>query len=173
MVWDDPLIGLYWTRMSIVGNDWAATRDHFADLAERLAEVAASQTTPLNHALALARFLAEKLSLRLALVAAYASREVGALQGVVAQAEAASAAGRQLAATYREQWLARNKPQGLEVIQIRMAGQIARIEEAKTRVEGVIDGTVHAIPELDEPTPETWADRGLFYRHLATASTDL
>lgn len=62
--------------------------------------------------------------------------------------------------------------QGMEVIQIRLAGQIVRLEEVGTRVQELIDGVVSKIPELED-TPETTADCGLFYQHLATASTTL
>jgi hypothetical protein len=55
-----------------------------------------------------------------------------------------------LMASWRSGWMRRNKPQGFEVIQLRMAQQQARHIELARRIDEVLDGTAAGIPELDE-----------------------
>ena len=66
---------------------------------------------------------------------------------------AAIAALVEVDAGFRRNWLAVAKPQGLERIQIRNAGQLARLEELSIRLREYLDGTVERIDELDERLP--------------------
>ncbi|MFN2351953.1 MAG: beta-N-acetylhexosaminidase, partial [Kiritimatiellia bacterium] len=50
---------------------------------------------------------------------------------------------------FRRQWLRRNKPSGMEVVQIRLAAQQTRFAETATRLGELLDGKIDRIDELD------------------------
>ena len=73
--------------------------------------------------------------------------------------------------SFRRNWYARGKSYGFEVMQIRLAGQRARLCELRRRVDGVLRGELESIPELEDI-----ASGGGFvhqYKFLATASVYL
>ena len=75
-----------------------------------------------------------------------------------------------LTESFRRQWMKCFKPFGFEVIQIRQAGQVARLQELKRRIAELIDGNISDIPELlDHPEIKepAWA---LNYRRCATST---
>ena len=53
-------------------------------------------------------------------------------------------------AEFRAMWFRHNKPCGLESIQIRLAGQLARTEEAIIRLNEFVAGKADHIPDLDD-----------------------
>ena len=63
--------------------------------------------------------------------------------------------------SFRRQWLARNKAPGLDVFDLRMGGQLQRIDTARERLLSYLRGEVETLEELDEPwcpyDPEEWA----------------
>ena len=52
--------------------------------------------------------------------------------------------------SYRKQWLTENKPNGLEVQEIRLGGLKERLIGCGERLNGYLDGETVAIPELEE-----------------------
>ena len=62
----------------------------------------------------------------------------------------AIAAMERLCGAFREQWLRTAKPFGLEIIQVRHAGQIARLKETVLRIGEYLDGKADEIPELEQ-----------------------
>lgn len=172
MLWDDPLLGLYWQRMASKGTDWEAVCAHFESVYQDLKPRTPLHSPSMEHALAIADFLRHKLAFRIAMLKAYPDGSRDQIDEAIQKGTCAIKAGETLSRTFREQWLRRNKPQGLEVLQIRMAGQVARLREASLRLDEWSRGQHQTIDELCEHV-ETFADGGLFYRHLATASTIL
>ena len=59
------------------------------------------------------------------------------------------AAAQEFDASFRTQWLDCAKPFGLETIQIRNAGLIARLDETALRIREYLDGVVAEIDELE------------------------
>ena len=51
---------------------------------------------------------------------------------------------------YRKQWLKENKPQGLEIQEIRLGGLKERIKGCRERLEEYLGGESENIPELEE-----------------------
>jgi hypothetical protein len=64
--------------------------------------------------------------------------------------------------------MAANKPQGFEVIQIRLSTQAVRFEEAHRRLDELLSGAAEGIPELEEKPPALGI-RG-DWRNLASGS---
>lgn len=60
---------------------------------------------------------------------------------------------------YQKMWFSENKPHGFDVQDIRIGGLIWRIKSCMERLRQFADGTVDAIPELDEPVLENFNGR--------------
>ena len=94
--------------------------------------------------------LIRKLELRGALEAAYDQDDRIALRQIaVSMVPATIAAMQEFDASFRRQWLDCGKVFGLEVIQRRNAGLIARLEETALRIREYLDDRISAIDELD------------------------
>ena len=52
--------------------------------------------------------------------------------------------------SYRKQWLKENKPNGLEIQEIRLGGLKERLIGCKERLQAYVKGEIEEIPELDE-----------------------
>lgn len=176
LFWDDPLLGIFANEglPPSAFPAWSAIQAHFAqlaaDLAGRNCAVAAGD---LEHARLLADTLARKMALRADLVAAYDARDRAALARVSAAATALASAFEALAESWRRGWMRRNKPQGFEVLQMRLAQQAARHREVARRVDEWLSGTITSIPELDERPLGTPQGMGGGWRFLASGSTSV
>ena len=51
---------------------------------------------------------------------------------------------------YQEQWMKNKKPFGLEIHDIRMGGQLARLQHCHNRLNDYLEGKLDVIPELEE-----------------------
>jgi hypothetical protein len=76
-------------------------------------------------------------------------------------------------ASFRQLWLTRNKPQGLEVLQIRIAGLIRRYEELRQRIAELLAGKIAVIDELEERPTRPLVKVAGRYRDVATSSAIL
>jgi len=173
VLWDDPLCAIYLRHASREGTqplrEAAAEYRRVADgLAPHGHDRAAGD---LHHARLVALVMAAKTALAAQLFEAYAAGDrpgLGevrdAVPDLVAHLEA-------LAQSYRRLWLERCEPFGLEVLQIRFAGQVARYRELAERLGEFLDGRVESIPELDEARKGAWLPaRSLSYRALASGA---
>lgn len=151
-LWDDPLLGMHFLGAAARHpGHWERAAEHYRGLAERL-EPYREVTEPvdLGHARAMAILLAEKIAFRLRLERAYQDRDRAELGELVETAAGLVELTDQLMTTFRRQWLRRNKPLGLEVIEARLGAVRARFAEAGRRLQELLDGQTDAIPELDE-----------------------
>ncbi|MBU0637991.1 MAG: hypothetical protein KKB50_03940 [Planctomycetes bacterium] len=152
VLWDDPMLAIYLRYAAKDGTQVlrdAEThyREVVRDLEPHRADTIAGD---INHAWLVASVLAAKTGLAARLFDAYAAGDKAALAAVRNDVPALVALIEQLARSFRTLWLARCKPFGLEVIQIRFAGQAARYRELADRLGEYLDGRVATIPELDE-----------------------
>lgn len=170
MLWDDPILGLLANEGLTADLSWDGKAADFAALAGRLAAFPAETAGgDIGHARRLAEVLAGKMALRSRLVAAYAGRDRAALLAVRDGAVALAPAFADLAASWRRGWMRRNKPQGFEVIQLRMAQQAERHRELARRIDELLEGQVASIPELDERAPGRGGGPGT-WRQLVSGS---
>ncbi len=72
---------------------------------------------------------------------------------------------------YRDMWLSTNKPFGLEVVDTRYGGLIARIDSAITRLNAYLDGQIDRLEELDEPRLMMECQDSIYYTRILSAST--
>ncbi len=174
LLWQDPLLALM--DPQVEGVD---LRSHYEALARELEEAAEKPgaAARLEFPAQLARVLALKCNLRRDLAGAYAAGERGRLEslldGDLAELQREAEA---LWKCHRDMWLATYKPFGLEVIESRYGGLLARLESLSDRLRGYLDGEVASIPELEvklervyETAPGTLP--GTSYSRVATPST--
>ena len=177
LLWDDPILGIFANEglPSTAFPSWAKIQQHFADLAQALNGAEGSPTAgDLGHARLLAEILAAKMNLRAALLQAYDARDLVALAAVKKEALTLASRWEALAESWRRGWMRRNKPQGFEVLQIRLAQQITRHRELARRVAELLEGKVTALPELDErPRGDNASGMPGGWRHLASGSASI
>ncbi|MCQ2380695.1 MAG: beta-N-acetylhexosaminidase [Victivallaceae bacterium] len=108
------------------------------------------------HALNTINALQKKLELRAALESAYDSGDMVKLREVATELVPATiAAIREFDRSFREQWLRKSSPLGLEVIQSRNATMICRLEETALRINEYLTGMVGRIDEVEERLPSS------------------
>jgi len=171
LMWDDPLIGLCEPFQEV-----DSYRKNYEQLAEKLEAVARKENPGakrLEFPAQVARVLALKCDLRKNFVAAWRSKDRTALKNLIEnEAKPLLREQRKLWKLHREMWLKTYKPFGLEVIELRYGGQIARVESLIDRIEDFIDGKIAEIPEFDSELL-LWADTQMkigHYRRIATPS---
>ena len=168
LLWDDPLLGIYRKDQTLRhGTDyWQRQAERYGGIVEALAGRPRGQAGDLRVIRKLAVLLQRKIEASLAAEEApRAPRTALLARGMARTVEA-------FERDFRALWYARNKPQGYEVMQIRLAGQAARWRELARRLGDLAAGRCESIPELDErPAVPAGADQT--YRSLATASVYL
>ena len=174
LLWDDPMLGICWHSKK---NLDAAFPEKAIKLYNSICEDLADQrddnaAADINHAWLLADFLRMKVAFRLDLLNAYESGDKTAmatladetLPKMIVACEAVSD-------SLRKMWHKYFKPFGLEVIQIRQGGQIARLKETQCRIREYVAGTVDSLAELEEKV--TQAVNTHVYKYIATGSTEV
>ena len=155
-LWDDPLMNIFLAGVRF--RDWETGSTIFADARRTCEEVfhlarqakTAGSAGDLALAESLAAALASKLTLVDALLSAYLAHDQPALEDVFPLIEDYGQKLGQLAAAYRTMWHRNFKPFGLETMQIRFAGQAARLGELARRLRDFLDGHAASLPELEE-----------------------
>jgi len=152
LLWDDPILMKYRREIGKIQPGIHATLiEHYRQIAEKLkpfdGEIEGGEIRMASLA---AILLADKLSLQDKLVMAYLKRDTKTLKTLAAHdIPIVIDDYRKFADVFRTQWLRRNKRFGLDVIQVRLGGQIARWVEAANAISDFISGTAHEIAELE------------------------
>lgn len=72
---------------------------------------------------------------------------------------------------FRDMWLSDNKPFGLEVIDVRYGGLVARIDSTILRLNAYLDGHIDRLEELDEPRLPMEVQDSLYYTNIISSCT--
>jgi hexosaminidase len=175
ILWDDPLLGIFHNE-ALAGTEfeWPDVAKHLKQVQESLfAFRGENEAGDLGHAALLAEFLHRKVALRLRLGEAYRRGDRAGLAAVASECPQMAALVDDLSQSWRRQWLKRNKPFGLEVLQTRLAGQAARYRELNTRIEEFLAGKQDSIPELKQRPADPSGSVSAAWRNLASGSTIL
>ena len=110
---------------------------------------------------ALARLLERKAEVQEKLRRAWRQKDMTVLRELCEKdLPGLKAAAEAYAEAFRRQWLQNSKAAGLDVFDLRIGGQIRRIETAKERLEAYLRGETDTVEELDETwlpfDPEEW-----------------
>lgn len=147
VLYNDPLLGIYDYHL---GADWPAwfgkCRAEF--------HAAAAKGTPRADIYEtmeqLSAVLEKKADIGFFLRKAYLAGDLEKLEKLAEEAlSAADDADAFREALYR-QWTKENRPQGFEVLEIRLAGVAARLRRTNDRIRAYLDGTLPELPELAE-----------------------
>lgn len=175
LLWDDPIIGLCEPQQQ--GKSF---KKYYADLARELYKYT-SIDTPQNQRLEfpaqIAKVLSLKCDIRKNLVKAYKAKDKELLDKLLEE-ELAPLLNetRLLWKIHRKMWLSTYKPFGLEVIEIRYGGLMARLESLIDYIDDFISGEIDLIPEFetellafDKGSPESLSSIN-GYSRIATPS---
>ena len=141
LLWDDPIMGVGWRQLNL--DDEKTYSDFTAALTASLEQ----DFYPMP--LAVSRTLLAKLQLRKNLLTACRENNQALLKEITEKYIPETAGClRQLLEEFRTQWLKNYRFAGLENIQIRLAGNLIRLEELDRRITDTLNGNQNLFPEL-------------------------
>ena len=147
LLWDDPFIGLCEPLQE--GQSFI---EHYATLAKELEGAIGKDNASkrLRFPAQIAKVLAIKSDCRKNLVAAYKDNDKKKIAELLEkEVKPLLAELKKLWQIHRAMWLETYKPFGLEVIEIRYGGLMARLESLISRLEEYLKGTLQSIPEFE------------------------
>ncbi len=150
MLYQDPLVQLF--EADTEGYHLA---EHFAALVPLYARHAAENPAYellFEHYAALAHALALKCAWHENAAKAVRTGDRELAAELAASVPAAIEAVQILRQLWRRLWESTNKPNGFEVIDVRLGGVAARLDTAREKMRAFADGRVDDIPELSEPS---------------------
>lgn len=176
ILWDDPLMGIYFHNENLKNPGiWEKAQRHFAKTVDQLenSERCGHEAGDLEYALALSKVLYKKIDLRIKFVAGYHTKNHALMRDVAKEVPEIAELLRKFDQAFRIQWLRRNKPYGLEVIQTRIAGVIRRCYEQAERIDELLTGKIDVIDELENLPEKPLNDFLCRYHQLAMNSNFL
>jgi hypothetical protein len=171
LVWDDPLLRIAWRNEQLKDPaGWKTMDAHFGRLLRKLApRKMIEDPIDLAHACRLLEFCRAKIRLNRELDSVVAGRDPVALAAARKQVKRTSRALERLMESFRRQWHRRNKPFGLETIQVRFGGQLERFRELDRRLADVVEGRLESLPEFGEQPSVPSAYTHVAWRYLAVS----
>ena len=174
LLYCDPFMGQFDNRVK--SGDAAG----YADCAARLAVYAdhAEYGYLFRSLRALCAFLSVKADLGIRTRAAYLSGDKEAVKALCADYDAALERLDAFYAAYEQQWMHENKPQGFDVVDLRIGGQRQRLLHCRDRLLAYAEGQLDRIEELEEPVldccceekADGQATRAIFWHEIASAN---
>ncbi len=174
ILWDDPLLGIGWqSAQSQDDAIWRHALKSWQTLQTSLKTLAPSDgKTDLKYLSDVVNAIVAKTGFQLQLSRAYdagdrktlaelSDRDIPLIMELL----------RNLSESFRRQWLRRNKPFGMEVIQLRFGAMTARWEETARRLSEYLEGSITSIPELDARQKNLPPNPVKYFYWLATGSS--
>ena len=173
LLWDDPLLGIYRHNEELKNPGfWEERRMVYSKLCDEIgAYVLRNNDDAFTHICNLNKFLALKLEF-LDILEVQGGKEMD-VQVLSKKLPEVLAALEKLKNSFRELWLSRYKPFGLEVIQIRLAGQEERWREIGRLIEEFQTGNDEALSVFQSRAKEPLKSLSYRFNKVATASTIL
>ena len=174
LLYCDPFMGQFDNRVK------PADAAGYADCAARLAVYAdhAEYGYLFRSLRALCAFLSVKADLGIRTRAAYLSGDKKAAKALCTDYDAALERLDAFYAAYEQQWMHENKPQGFDVVDLRIGGQRQRLLHCRDRLLAYAEGRLDRIEELEEPVldccceekADGQATRAIFWHEIASAN---
>lgn len=123
-------------------------------------------------------FLRVKADLGIRTRAAYLSGDKTAAKALCSDYDTAVERLADFYAAYEQQWMHENKPQGFDVVDLRIGGQRQRLLHCRDRLLAYAEGRLDRIEELEEPVldccceekADGQATRAIFWHEIASAN---
>ena len=174
-IWDDPILCIYFDEMvKRYGENFVDTAKEkcltFIDSIAKYADE--TQAGDFNYLILFHQLALKKILFQQELKTYYKSKDLNMLS-ILAQEKIPELINltKQFNLQFRQQYLRYSKPFGLDRIQLRNGGQIARLEEAKIRIEEFVNLEIASIPELEQPDTGNINTSSTSYNHIAASST--
>ena len=174
LLYCDPFMGQFDNRVK--SGDAAG----YADCAARLSryESHAEYGYLFRSLRTLCAFLSVKADLGIRTRAAYLSGDKKAAKALSTDYDAALERLDAFYAAYEQQWMHENKPQGFDVVDLRIGGQRQRLLHCRDRLLAYAEGRLDRIEELEEPVldccceekADGQATRAIFWHEIASAN---
>ena len=174
LLYCDPFMGQFDNRVK------PADAAGYADCAARLAkhEHDADYGYLFRSLHALCNFLNIKADLGIRTRVAYLSGDKKAAKALCNAYDTAVERLADFYAAYEQQWMHENKPQGFDVVDLRIGGQRQRLLHCKDRLLAYAEGRLDRIEELEEPVldccceekADGQATRAIFWHEIASAN---
>ena len=158
LLWDDdPLVTFYSYNYNLQHPDfWPTAEKTVQSMIAKLEKTPVKSTDggDLQYALVLSKMILKKIELQRRLCDAYNKKDKQALRQIVCEIPEMIYLVEKTDAAFRTQWLRRNKPFGLDVMQIRFAGMARRYRELSLRITELLDGKIDVIEEFENRPTE-------------------
>lgn len=174
LLYCDPFMGQFDNRVR------PGEGANYADCAARLAkyESHAEYGYLFRSLRTLCDFLSVKAELGIRTRAAYRSGDKAAAKAIGADFDTAIERLADFYTAYEKQWMHENKPQGFDVIDLRLGGQRQRLLHCRDRLLAYADGCLDRLEELEEPVLDCGCEenadgqamRAIFWHEIATAN---
>lgn len=174
LLYCDPFMGQFDNRVK--SGDAAG----YADCAARLSryESHAEYGYLFRSLRTLCDFLRVKADLGIRTRAAYLSGDKTAAKALCSDYDTAVERLADFYAAYEQQWMHENKPQGFDVVDLRIGGQRQRLLHCRDRLLAYAEGRLDRIAELEEPVldccceekADGQATRAIFWHEIASAN---
>lgn len=154
LLWDDPLMGKYYNELTKGGYGKVETiLTAFDQNIAMLKDIDNNtEAGDMEFASALIKFIRAKLDYYGKLRTAKNDKDTTRLTEIMERdIPALISELKCFSLLFRRQWLKKNKPFGLDIIQVRLAGQVERFEETARQIKEFIDGEKFALAELSCP----------------------
>lgn len=176
ILWDNPVYHAYLNHArAAMECDLKREADRLTEIAQQLIENKLDTNAgDLFHVKICIAYLAFRLDFARRLFLAWENKDHAALQKCMQDTLAGAKRTEDIAASFRQGWMACAKPFGLEVVQLRCAGVAERFRELSRRLEEYLTGNVETLPELDANlNPPTGGGFGTGkFSHLFTPCVD-
>ncbi len=152
IIWDDPMFGIVWNEFKHYDKDiWTTINNKMTEIYQSLAPSAGNiDAGDIDYVRSICDFIIKKIALRKKLLQAYQAKDKTVLAEIITENVPDCIVSLETLTTlFRRQWLRRNKPFGLEIMQIRFAGQATRLKETAQRIQELLDGIIASIPEIE------------------------
>jgi hexosaminidase len=172
MMWDDPLLGIAWAEYRAADPEcWTLVLEKLRTMRKQLTPALADAAAgDIGYAWNICDLFIKKIEFRNALVKAYGKKDRAELLRLSqSDVPLILTAVDELQKSFRRQWLRRNKPFGMEVVQIRFGAMTVRYKETAQRIQELLEGKIDSIPELDVKIKNIGELVG-FFDWLATGS---
>jgi hypothetical protein len=152
-LYDDPL---YFANLRNTVAHWGADSEKWLGKWRGTLAAAASvaDDARLPVAAAFARTMHKRFEYSLAILEAWKTKDAAQVKAAAKLLDEAVESMRLFTSLYRDNWYATSQPFGFELIQKRNAAALARLEEAKRRLDEYLAGRAPTIPEFDEALTE-------------------